>query len=225
MEITNQKILIVDDEEDIVDIIRYNLEHSGFEIETAMDGLDAIRKAKTFLPDLILLDIMMPKMSGTEVLPILKKDPQLKDTFVIFLTAMNSEHTEVEGLNMGADDYIVKPIKPKVLLSRIQSVLRRGKTHSGKIIEVGDIKIDKDKHEIFFKGHSLNLTGKEFKLLELLTSKPGKAFSRDEILNHIWDDDTIVGDRTIDVHIRRLRQKTDLDLIVTIKGFGYKIDT
>lgn len=225
MEPKKQKILIVDDEEDILEIVSYNLENSGFKTETALDGLDAIRTAKEFLPDLILLDIMMPKMSGTDVIKVIRREPLLKNTRIIFLTAMGNEQSEIEGLDLGADDYIVKPIKPKVLISRINSVLRRIEDDKAKIIEVGHLLINNEKHEIIYNNKSINLTLKEFKLLELLASKPGKAFNRNEILDYVWGDETIVGDRTIDVHIRRVRKKLEDDIIVTVKGIGYKLET
>lgn len=225
METKNKKILIVDDEEDILEIIRYNLEISGFLIETAKDGLDAIRTAKDFLPDLILLDIMMPKLTGTDVIQVIKREESLKNIRIIFLTAMGNEQSEVEGLDLGADDYIIKPIKPKVLISRINSVLRRSDDEKQKIIEVGNLTIDKERHETTFNKRKISLTLKEFKLLELLASKPGKVFVRNEILDYVWGDEIIVGDRTIDVHIRRIRQKLDDDIITTVKGIGYKLES
>lgn len=224
MEAKNKKILIVDDEEDILEIIRYNLENVGFFIETAKDGLDAIRKAKDFKPDLILLDIMMPKMTGTDVLKVIKREESLKNTLIIFLTAVSNEQSEIEGLDLGADDYIIKPIKPKVLISRIWSALRRIDDEKEKIIEVGNLIINKEKHETTFNEKIITLTRKEFKLLELLASKPGKVFMRNEIMDYVWGDEIIVGERTIDVHIRRIRQKTTDDMITNVIGVGYKLE-
>lgn len=219
-----KKILIVDDEEDILEIISYNLEHSGFLIETARDGLEAIKKARNNVPDLILLDIMMPKMTGIDVINLLKQDPTFNNTFIILLTALGSEQSEVEGLNAGADDYIIKPIKPKILLSRINTVLRRRNTKVEDVLKVGSLKIDKERYEVTLEDIIIDLTIKEFKLLELLASKPGRVFTRVEIFDLVWKDESIVGDRTIDVHIRRIRQKLNSGLITTIKGVGYKIE-
>lgn len=218
------KILIVDDEQDILEIIRYNLEKADYVIETASNGEEAMRKARYFHPDLIVLDIMMPRKNGMETLRELRADETLKDTLVLFLTALGNERAEIDGLNLGADDYVVKPIKPQLLVSRVRALLRRvNKEEDPTPIHVGDIIIDRERFLINYKGADISLAKKEFELLALLASKPGKVFLRHEILNRIWGSEVIVGDRTIDVHIRKIRQKTG-DIIATVKGVGYRLD-
>lgn len=217
------KILIVDDEEDIVEIICYNLQQAGYETAAAFNGEEALEKAKSFHPDLVILDIMMPVKSGIDVLASLRKDDVFKKTLVLFLTALGAESAEINGFNAGADDYVVKPVKPRVLLSRIKALLRRIDKDEGGIISIGDLIIDRERFIIHYKGQDVILAKKEFELLALLASKPGRVFLRNEILNAVWGTDIIVGDRTIDVHIRKIRQKTG-DIISTVKGVGYRLD-
>lgn len=221
---TAKKILIADDEPDILEIIRYNLEAEGYMIATAKNGNEAIDKAKQFLPDLIILDIMMPGKTGMEVCKILRQQPAFATTLIIFLTALSDETTEVKGLETGADDYLTKPISPKVLVSKVNALFRRFTKDEVKILQVGDLQIDREKYLIIFKGKEIILARKEFELLALLASKPGKVFLRNEILNTVWGTEVIVGDRTIDVHIRKIRQKLDMDCISTVKGVGYKFE-
>jgi two-component system, OmpR family, alkaline phosphatase synthesis response regulator PhoP len=219
-----KKILIADDEPDILEIIQYNLQAEGFEVTTAKNGNEAIEKAKRVLPDLIILDIMMPGKTGMEVCNLLRQQPAFKNTLIIFLTALSDEGTEVKGLESGADDYLTKPISPKVLVSKVNALFRRFSNDTAKIVKVGDLEIDREKYMINFKGNDIVLARKEFELLALLAGKPGKVFLRNEILNTIWGTEVIVGDRTIDVHIRKIRQKLDLDCISTVKGVGYKFE-
>ena len=224
-----KKILIADDEPDILEILKFNLEEEGFKVETAKDGSTAIEKAKLFLPDLIILDIMMPEKNGIEVCNILRKSTQFKNTIIIFLTAINDDTTEVKGLETGADDYLTKPIRPKVLISKVNSLFRRFvniEVRNDKInsYQLGDLKIDREKFTVYIKSEAIILARKEFELLDLLASKPGKVFLRNEILDKIWGTEVIVGDRTIDVHIRKIRQKLNLDCISTVKGVGYKFE-
>ncbi len=221
-----EKILIVDDEPDIVELLHYNLKSKGYLIETANNGVEAIRKAKTFQPDLILLDMMMPEKDGLQTLRELRIMPDFEKTPVIFLTAMRDEKSEITGLQTGADDYITKPIKPELLATRVSAVLRRMKKDrevEDKMI-LGDLEINKTKYTVFYKGVENVLPKKEFDLLSLLASKPGRVFLRNEILQRVWGSDVIVGDRTIDVHIRKIRQKSGLDLITTVKVVGYKFE-
>ena len=219
-----KKILIADDEPDILEIIQYNLQAEGFEVVTARNGNEAIEKAKRTLPDLIILDIMMPGKTGMEVCNLLRQQPAFKNTIIIFLTALSDESSEVKGLESGADDYLTKPIRPKVLVSKVNALLRRLSKDEPKVLKVGDLEIDREKYMINFKGTDIILARKEFELLALLAGKPGKVFLRNEILNTIWGTEVIVGDRTIDVHIRKIRQKLDLDCISTVKGVGYKFE-
>ena len=224
-----KKILIADDEPDILEILKFNLEEEGFKVETAKDGNTAIEKAKLFLPDLIILDIMMPEKNGIEVCNILRKSTQFKNTIIIFVTAINDDTTEVKGLETGADDYLTKPIRPKVLISKVNSLFRRFvniEVRNDKINsnQLGDLKIDREKFIVYTKSEAIILARKEFELLDLLASKPGKVFLRNEILDKIWGTEVIVGDRTIDVHIRKIRQKLNLDCISTVKGVGYKFE-
>src|SRR5580698_1608628 len=226
MEPKGKKILIADDEPDILEIIQYNMVKEGYEVSTAKDGDDALAKAKFSKPDLIILDIMMPKKSGIEVCEILRSQPAFKDVLIIFLTALNDESTHIKGLETGADDYVSKPISPKVLVSRVNALFRRtmNKEPEGKVLKIENLTIDPDKFEVTVDEKDITLAKKEFELLYLLASRPGRVFLRNEILNQVWGNDVIVGDRTIDVHIRKVRQKLDLDCITTIKGVGYKFD-
>ncbi|MBC7867676.1 MAG: response regulator transcription factor [Gloeobacteraceae cyanobacterium ES-bin-316] len=221
---TTKKILIADDEPDILEILQFNLQQEGYEVVTAKTGDDAIEKAKRTEPDLIILDIMMPGKNGIEVCNILRTFPAFKKTLIVFLTAMSDEGTEIKGLETGADDYLTKPISPKVLLSKVNSLFRRIQKDDTGIITLGDISIDREKYIVTHSGNDIVLARKEFELLALLASKPGKVFLRNEILNQIWGTEVIVGDRTIDVHIRKIRQKLDLDCITTVKGVGYKFE-
>ena len=226
MSVTNtvKKILIADDEPDILEIIQYNLQNEGYEVITAKNGNEAIDQAKRFNPDLIILDIMMPGKNGIEVCNILRLQPAFNDTLIIFLTALSDEGTEVKGLETGADDFITKPISPKVLVSKVNALFRRVNKEDTGILQIGDLKIDREKYIINYQGQDIILARKEFELLALLAGKPGKVFLRNEILNQVWGTEVIVGDRTIDVHIRKIRQKLDLDCITTVKGVGYKFD-
>lgn len=225
MDAAPKKILIADDEPDILEIISYNLTKEGYAVSTAKDGDDAITKAKTFKPDLIILDIMMPKKSGVEVCGILRAQPVFRDTLIIFLTALSDESSQIKGLETGADDYISKPVSPKILVSKVNSLFRRIKAdHDLNVIRTGNIEIDPVKFEVGVDGNTVILAKKEFELLYMLASKPGRVFLRNEILNQVWGNDVIVGDRTIDVHIRKIRQKLGIDCITTVKGVGYKFD-
>jgi two-component system alkaline phosphatase synthesis response regulator PhoP len=225
MEPKGKKILIADDEPDILEIIQYNLVKEGYEVITAKDGDDALSKARLLKPDLIILDIMMPKKNGMEVCEILRSQPAFKDVLIIFLTALNDESTHIKGLETGADDYVSKPISPKVLVSRVNALFRRFvKEPEGKVLKIENLTIDPDRYEVIVGDNNITLAKKEFELLYLLASRPGRVFLRNEILNQVWGNDVIVGDRTIDVHIRKVRQKLGLDCITTIKGVGYKFD-
>jgi len=219
-----KKILIADDEPDILEILQFNLETEGFEVFIAKNGNEAIEAAKKHLPDLIILDVMMPYKNGIEVCNILRLQPAFKETLIVFLSALSDEITEVKGLETGADDYLTKPISPKILITKINALFRRLNKKVSTIIQIGDLEIDREKYIIRNKGDEIVLARKEFELLSLLAGKPGKVFLRQEILNQIWGTEVIVGDRTIDVHIRKIRQKLNLDCISTVKGVGYKFE-
>lgn len=219
------KILIVDDEPDILEFMQYNLEREGFEVFMASSGKQALEVAKDELPDLIILDVMMPGMDGIETCRELRNDPRLRDTIIAFLTARNEDYSQIAGFESGADDYIAKPIKPRVLISRIKALLKRsGQTISDPVTEIGGLTIDRNTYTLTKGGKELTLPKKEFELLAFLATKPGKVFTRDEILNRVWGNEVVVGDRTIDVHIRRLREKVGDKTIRTIKGVGYKFE-
>ncbi|HSK13344.1 MAG TPA: response regulator transcription factor [Phnomibacter sp.] len=219
------KILFADDEADILDIISYNLEKEGYEVIQAKDGQQALDLCKAHRPDLIILDIMMPKKTGIEVCNTLRQLPDHKETPIVMLTALNDETSHIKGLDSGADDYISKPISPKVLISRINALLRRTqKDVEQKVIKIGDMTIDQTRFVVIIGDQEINLAKKEFELLSLLASKPGRVFLRNEILNMVWGTEVIVGDRTIDVHIRKIRQKMGVDCIKTVKGVGYKFE-
>ena len=219
------KILIVDDEPDIVQFLSYNLKSKGYLIATAGDGVEAIRKAVEFKPDLILLDMMMPHKDGITTIRELRQMPDFAHTAIILLTALSDEKYEIEGLKTGADDYIAKPIKPELLATRISTALRRTRKDDDEQKQTfGDLEINKTKFSVSYKGVEISLAKKEFELLSLLASKPGRVFLRNEILQRVWGTEVIVGDRTIDVHIRKIRQKTGVDLITTVKGVGYKFE-
>ena len=223
MDFKHKRILIADDEPDIREIVEYNLVKEGYEVTTAKDGDDALVKAKLQKPDLIILDIMMPKRTGVEVCEILRSQPAYKETLIIFLTALNDESSHIKGLETGGDDYVTKPISPKVLVSRVNALFRRSvKDQNQKIIKVENLEIDPDKFQVIIDNKEVVLAKKEFELLYLLASRPGRVFLRNEILNQVWGNDVIVGDRTIDVHIRKVRQKLGIDCITTVKGVGYK---
>lgn len=217
------KILLVDDEQDILEIVGYNLEQAGFEVITANNGKEAIKIAKKEKPHLVLMDVMMPKMDGIQACEKMRSEPDLKDTIIAFLTARQEDFSQLAGFEAGADAYITKPIKPKLLISNVKALLRRLKNQSEtQTIQLGDILINYEQYKIIYKGNEMVLPRKEFELLSLLTSQPGKVFKRDEILNNVWGNDVIVGGRTIDVHIRKLREKLGDNHFKTIKGVGYK---
>ncbi|MEO5997934.1 MAG: response regulator transcription factor [Chitinophagaceae bacterium] len=227
MDIKANKILIADDEPDILEILQYNLKTEGYEVFTAKDGDDALQKAKHIKPDLIILDIMMPKKNGVEVCEILRSQSAFKDTLIIFLTALNDESSQMKGFEKGADDYVNKPISPKLLMSRVNALFRRLNKPVGSengILQIDNLVIDPIQYLVKVEEKEMSLAKKEFELLYLLASKPGRVFLRHEILNQVWGNDVIVGDRTIDVHIRKVRQKIGLDCITTVKGVGYKFD-
>lgn len=215
-------ILLVDDEPDILEFLSYNLEKSGFKVETAANGIEGLQKAKTLVPDLIILDVMMPEMNGLETCKEIRKLDALKESRIAFLTASDEDSTQIEGLNTGADDFISKPIKPNVFLARVNALLRRAAVP--KISEAGGIKVDLETRKIKFKDKDFELPRKEFDLLLLLISKPGKVFTREDILKKVWGGDVVVGDRTIDVHIRKLRERFGDNLFKTVKGVGYKFE-
>ena len=225
MESNDFKVLLVDDEQDVLDFMKYNLEKEGFWVYTATNGNDGIEVAKRMKPHLIVLDLMMPVKDGLSTCKELRKMPEFKNTLITFLTARDEDYSQIAGFESGADDYITKPIKPKVFISRINGLMRRlEETQIPLNIKIGNIEIDKEKYVVIKGGETLNLPRKEFELLCLLASKPGRVFKREEILNKVWGNDTIVGDRTIDVHIRKLREKIGEELFKTIKGIGYKFD-
>jgi two-component system alkaline phosphatase synthesis response regulator PhoP len=225
MEPKGKKILIADDEPDILEIIQYNLVREGYEVITAKDGDEALQKAKLVNPDLVMLDIMMPKKNGVEVCQLLRAQPAFQHTLIIFLTALSDESTHIKGLESGADDYVSKPISPKVLISRVNALFRRvNKEPSDNVIRLDNLEIDPSRFEVIANNKPVTLAKKEFELLYLLASRPGRVFLRNEILNQVWGNDVIVGDRTIDVHIRKIRQKLGIDCITTVKGVGYKFD-
>ena len=220
------KVLLVDDEQDILELLKYNLEREGYQVTTALNGRDALRSAKANRPDLIVLDIMMPGMDGVEVCNQLRQLPEFKQTLITFLSARGEDYSQIAGFEAGADDYITKPIRPKVFVSKIKALLKRsgGERPDGRILESNGIKIDLEKVLVYIGEQELQLPKKEFELLVLLMSKPGKVFKRVEIYSQIWGNELFVGDRTIDVHIRKLREKIGDERIKTIKGIGYKFD-
>jgi len=222
----SQKVLVVDDEEPILELLKYNLEKQGYEVKTASDGQMAVEIAKKFQPDLVLLDIMMPKMDGVEACRLLRAMPELANTFIVFLTARAEEYSEVAAFDVGADDYILKPIKPRALMSRISALFRREskKTNTSSQIKIGDLVIDRTSYTIKVQGREINLPKKEFELLFFLAQNPNKVFSRDDLLQNIWGSDVYVLARTVDVHIRKVREKIGDDYITTVKGVGYKFN-
>ncbi|MDB5190819.1 MAG: Phosphate regulon transcriptional regulatory protein PhoB [Segetibacter sp.] len=226
MEVKGKTVLIADDEPDILEIISYNLQREGYEVVTANDGIEAIEKAKKINPSLIILDIMMPGKTGIEVCRHLRAQTGFQETFIIFLTALNNDVSHIEGLEIGADDYLTKPISPKVLVSRVNALFRRiiKGDHTEKQINIGDLTIDPVRFMVSINGKDVVLAKKEFELLYLLAAKPGRVFLRNEILGQVWGTDVIVGDRTIDVHIRKIRQKLGIECVTTVKGVGYKFE-
>jgi two-component system alkaline phosphatase synthesis response regulator PhoP len=224
MDNRSRKVLIADDEPDILEILKYNLAKEGYQVITAQDGDEAIIKAKQNLPDLIVLDIMMPGKNGVQVCEILRAQPQFKETLIMFLTALSDEATQIKGLSTGADDYISKPVSPNIFISKVRSLLRRAKKQDAKVLDVNGLIIDSERFIVHFEGKDYSLAKKEFELLHLLASRPGRVFLRNEILSQVWGNDVIVGDRTIDVHIRKIRQKLGVDCITTVKGVGYKFE-
>jgi len=224
---SKNKILLVDDEADILEFLSYNLKKEGYRVFTANNGKEAVIVAKKENPDVIILDVMMPDMDGIETCREIRDLPGLKDVMIAFLTARNEDYSQIAGFEVGADDYINKPIKPRVLISRIKALLRRsgnGETNGVEKVEMGGIKIDRERYLIVQDGNEINLPKKEFELLALLASKPGKVFTRESILDKVWGGEVVVGDRTIDVHIRKLREKLGEDFIRTVKGIGYKFE-
>ncbi|VXB25159.1 Phosphate regulon transcriptional regulatory protein PhoB [Flavobacterium sp. 9AF] len=220
------KILLVDDEPDILEIVGYNLSQEGYQIITASNGKEAITKAKKELPHLIIMDVMMPEMDGIEACENIRKYPELENTIITFLTARSEDYSQVAGFDAGADDYIAKPIKPKILVSKVKALLRRLKDDSTTTdtLRFGNIEINREEYKIIHQGEEIILPRKEFELFYLLATKPGKVFTREEILDKVWGNEVVVGGRTIDVHIRKLREKIGDDFFKTIKGVGYKVE-
>lgn len=216
-----EKILLVDDESSVLDFLSYNLKKEGYEVEVASNGVKALKKTKNFKPDLIIVDIMMPEMDGIELCGLLREDP-VNNMIIVFLTARNEDYTQIAALESGGDDYIAKPIKPKVLVAKIKSLLKRKHKTKG-VIKHNNVFIDTEKHEVKIGGKKITLPKKEFQILKILLKDPGKVFSREKILNLVWGDSVFVGGRTIDVHIKRIRNKFGQNFISTIKGVGYKI--
>ena len=220
------KILVVDDDLDIIEILKYNLNNSGYFVKSANNGIKAIKKAKKFLPDIILMDVMMPEMTGIEACSEIRKIDQLRNTIIIFLSARSEDYTQISAYDAGADDYISKPVKPKILLKKISNIAKKIKlenSHS-KILDLGSLKINREEYLVVKNKNKILLPRKEFELLFLLGSKPEKVFTREEIMNKVWGTQVVVGDRTIDVHIRKLREKIGEKYIKTIKGVGYKFE-
>ena len=218
------KILLVDDEPDILEIVGFNLSNAGYQVITAENGSEGVKKAKKEKPQLIILDVMMPEMDGIEACEQIRGIPELKDSIITFLTARGEDYSQVAGFEAGADDYITKPIKPKVLISKVKALLRRLKQEEKEenVVKIGELVIDRDEYKIVLKGEEMVLPRKEFELLSLLASKPGKVFKREEILDKVWGNEVVVGGRTIDVHIRKLREKIGNKSFKTVKGVGYK---
>ena len=224
MDISSIKILVVEDDPDIVEILKYNLKNSGYSVKSAVNGVDAIKKAKKYIPDIILMDVMMPEMSGIEACEEIKNIDQLSQAIIIFLSARSEDYTQISAYDAGADDYISKPVKPKILLKKISNIAK--KINSEKkapwIIDLGSIKINKEEYVVIKDKKEILLPRKEFELLFLLATKPDKVFTREEIMNKVWGTQVVVGDRTIDVHVRKLREKIGEKHIKTLKGVGYK---
>lgn len=220
------KVLIVDDEADIIELLEYNLKKEGYEVKSASNGEQAIDEAKKFQPDLILMDIMMPKMDGIEACRRIREIPSLKNVFILFLTARSEEYSEVAAFEVGADDFINKPIKPRALMSRVSVLLKRNKVEAdSEVLEIGSLKINKNSYEVYKGTDKIVLPKKEFELLHFLAAHPNKVFGREELLKNIWGTDVYVVARTVDVHIRKVREKVGEECITTIKGIGYKFNT
>lgn len=226
MEHTNYRILLVDDETDVLEFLSYNLKKEGFTVFSASNGNDALKKAISEIPHLIVLDVMMPGMDGIATCEAIRQEPSLKNTLIIFLTARGEDYSQIAGFDAGADDYVTKPIKPKLLISRVNALLRRHHETSNHVEDqsLTDLIIDSEKFLIITKGVEMILPKKEFELIRLLASKPNKVFTREEILSKVWGEDVVVGDRTIDVHIRKIREKVGIENIRTVKGVGYKFE-
>tara|TARA_B100000575_G_scaffold125282_1_gene99920 strand:- start:1928 stop:2617 length:690 start_codon:yes stop_codon:yes gene_type:complete len=225
MDKSNIKILCVDDEPDILEILKYNLSNEGYDIFTAKDGKIAVEKAKEKKPNLIIMDIMMPNMDGIQACEILRSDEKFNDTLIMFLTARGEDYSYVAAYEAGADDYVTKPVKPKILLSKVKGLLRRSKRNTEKEvqeIQFGNFKINRDTYKVYLDEKSISLPRKEFELLNLLASKPDKVFKREKIMEKVWGEQVVVGDRTIDVHMRKLREKIGNKYFKTVKGVGYK---
>ena len=224
MDISSIKILVVDDDPDIVEILKYNLKNSGYSVKSACNGIEAIKKAKKFIPDIILMDVMMPEMSGIEACEEIKNIDQLSQAIIIFLSARSEDYTQISAYDAGADDYISKPVKPKILLKKISNIAKKinSEKNAPKTIDLGSIKINKEEYVVIKDKKEILLPRKEFELLFLLATKPEKVFTREEIMNKVWGTQVIVGDRTIDVHVRKLREKIGQKHIKTLKGVGYK---
>lgn len=221
-----QKVLLVDDEPDILELLKYNLEREGYLVQTALNGKDAIKAAKSGQPDLIVLDIMMPGMDGVEVCMQLRQLPEFQNTLITFLTARGEDYSQIAGFEAGADDYITKPVRPKVFVTKIKALLKRrgGEQTEDRVLESNGVRVDLERVMVYLDDREIQLPKKEFELLVLLIGKPGRVFKRDEIYSQIWGNELFVGDRTIDVHIRKLREKIGDERIKTIKGIGYKFD-
>ena len=221
------KILVVDDDLDIIEILKYNLNKSGYLVKSAKNGIEAIKKAKKFIPNIILMDVMMPEMSGIEACSEIKQIDELSETMIIFLSARSEDYTQISAYDAGADDYISKPIKPKILLKKISNIVKKIKSNKNLpiFLDLGSIKINREEYLVIQNKNELILPRKEFELLFLLASKPEKVFTRDEIMNKVWGTQIVVGDRTIDVHVRKLREKIGEKHIKTLKGVGYKFKT
>ena len=224
MDISSIKVLVVDDDPDIVEILKYNLKNSGYSVKSAGNGLEAIKKAKKFIPDIILMDVMMPEMSGIEACEEIKNIDQLSQAIIIFLSARSEDYTQISAYDAGADDYISKPVKPKILLKKISNIAKKinSEKNAPKTIDLGSIKINKEEYVVIKDKKEILLPRKEFELLFLLATKPDKVFTREEIMNKVWGTQVVVGDRTIDVHVRKLREKIGEKHIKTLKGVGYK---
>ena len=218
------KVLIADDEPDILEILKYNLEKEGYQVTTAKDGDEALDRAKNVKPDLIVLDMMMPRKTGMEVCELLRAQSSFRDTLIMFLTALSDETTQLRGFSTGADDYVSKPVSTSVFVSKVNALFRRVKKSGNQVITLNNLVIDPEKFMVEYEGRDIVLAKKEFELLYLLASMPGRVFLRNEILSQVWGNEVIVGDRTIDVHIRKIRQKMGVDCIRTVKGVGYKFE-
>ena len=224
MDISSIKVLVVDDDPDIVEILKYNLKNSGYSVKSAGNGVEAIKKAKKFIPDIILMDVMMPEMSGIEACEEIKNINKLSQAIIIFLSARSEDYTQISAYDAGADDYISKPVKPKILLKKISNIAKKisSEKNAPKTIDLGSIKINKEEYVVIKDKKEILLPRKEFELLFLLATKPEKVFTREEIMNKVWGTQVVVGDRTIDVHVRKLREKIGEKHIKTLKGVGYK---